>query len=100
MHAGGDAPTDKMAEPPLVADAILLQAFHWESCFPDARESEAAEQSWYATLTTQVDEMAEMGIDSVWLPPPSVRCVRVCTWPTSELRRKSYCWESDRGRVR
>jgi hypothetical protein len=78
-----------MAEPPLVADAILLQAFHWESCFPDARVPEAAEQSWYARLTTQVDEMADIGIDSVWLPPPSVRCVCVWVHASSEREKKN-----------
>lgn len=44
-------------------EAILLQAFGWESC-NDGR-------GWYNVLTEQVEDVAAAGFTHAWLPPPS-----------------------------
>ncbi|WP_298954910.1 starch-binding protein [uncultured Nonlabens sp.] len=45
-------------------DRIMLQGFYWESAAnnPD---------NWYNVINNKSQEIADMGIDMIWLPPPS-----------------------------
>ncbi|CAI6010953.1 unnamed protein product [Closterium sp. NIES-65] len=45
-------------------EAVLLQAFNWESW-------RGEKQLWYDVLMARAAEMAAMGFTDVWLPPPS-----------------------------
>jgi alpha-amylase len=53
--AGAQVPND---------DRVLLQGFYWESAAnnPD---------NWYNIINSTSQELADMGIDMIWLPPPS-----------------------------
>ncbi|KAL3157728.1 alpha-amylase [Trebouxia sp. C0010 RCD-2024] len=58
-------PPPKVGEEELAAEGsgqeILLQGFNWESW----------KQGWYHKLMDQADEIADMGITCIWLPPPT-----------------------------
>ena len=45
-------------------------------------EGEQREISWYASLASQVDEIADAGITDVWLPPPSASVTEQGYLPT------------------
>lgn len=43
-------------------DAIILQAFGWDSCLKGG---------WYNTIDSKVEDIKALGVDHIWLPPPS-----------------------------
>ncbi|GIL50540.1 hypothetical protein Vafri_6713 [Volvox africanus] len=43
-------------------DAIMLQAFAWDSCF---------QKNWYGTVLNKVQDIKAAGVSHLWLPPPS-----------------------------
>lgn len=45
-------------------DRVLLQAFYWESAANNPGD-------WYNVINAKSSEIAGIGIDMVWLPPPS-----------------------------
>lgn len=46
---------------------VMLQGFHWRSCTHGADGG----PSWYAEVRSRVSAMRSLGVEALWLPPPS-----------------------------
>lgn len=64
----------KLGDP--VSEAVILQAFHWESALNEEGPS------WYEELEAKVEGMVDAGITDVWLPPPSASVAEQGYLPT------------------
>mmetsp|Transcript_14532 Transcript_14532/g.31123 ORF Transcript_14532/g.31123 Transcript_14532/m.31123 type:complete len:586 (-) Transcript_14532:7-1764(-) len=70
---GGAPVPDFMQPPPTVGTGpgsgqgyeIFLQGFNWEAC------QGVNGVGWYHHLTSRIDELADAGYTSIWLPPPT-----------------------------
>jgi glucan 1,4-alpha-maltotetraohydrolase len=50
-------------------DEIVLQGFHWNS-IRYVKRNDGSSTSWYNTMNTMAQTIADTGITTIWMPPP------------------------------